>query len=219
MVEELKALGVETIVDTEGEPLLASLRAEPAAVTPNVREAEGAVGHEFNDREDLLTGLRSLVELGAAEAVITRPEGCVASLLGDDEQRHTYEVTAPEVEPVATVGSGDAFLAGFVAARYDGRPPEECLRFAVACGAESTQHFGAGSIDPAEVERLLLGGRGRASSRRPRRSSGPAEPGLTAVILGGALVKDLRIAASTAFSAPRRGVFSSANEPRIGQWK
>ena len=35
MVEELKALGVETIVDTEGEPLLASLRAEPAAVTPN----------------------------------------------------------------------------------------------------------------------------------------------------------------------------------------
>jgi hypothetical protein len=27
----------------------------------------------------------------------------------------------------------------------------------VACGAESTQHFGAGSIDPAEVERLLPG--------------------------------------------------------------
>jgi 1-phosphofructokinase/tagatose 6-phosphate kinase len=157
MVEELKALGVETIVDTEGEPLLASLRADPAAVTPNLREAEGAVGHEFNDREDFLLGLGSLVELGAANAVITRPEGCVASLLGDDDQRHTFEVTAPEVEPVATVGSGDAFLAGFVAARYEGRSPEECLRFAVACGAESTQHFGAGSIEPAEVERLLSG--------------------------------------------------------------
>ncbi|HET9119706.1 MAG TPA: 1-phosphofructokinase family hexose kinase, partial [Solirubrobacterales bacterium] len=79
IVEELKAIGVETIVDTEGEPLIASLRAEPAAVTPNLREAEGAVGHEFNDREDLLSGLRSLVELGAANAVITRPEGCIAS--------------------------------------------------------------------------------------------------------------------------------------------
>jgi 1-phosphofructokinase family hexose kinase len=155
MVEQLKALGVETIVDTEGEPLLASLRAEPAAVTPNVREAEGAVGHEFTDREDMLSGLASLVELGASDAVITRPEGCVASLMDGDEQRHVYEVRAPTVEPVATVGSGDAFLAGFVAARYDGRPPEECLRFAVACGAESTQHFGAGGIDPAEVERLL----------------------------------------------------------------
>ena len=155
MVEELKALGVETVVDTEGEPLLASLRAEPAAVTPNLREAEGAVGHEFNDREDLLNGLRSLVELGAANAVITRPEGCVGSLLGEDEQRHTYEITAPDVEPVATVGSGDAFLAGFIAARYDGRPPEECLRFAVACGAESTEHFGAGTLDPNRVERVM----------------------------------------------------------------
>ena len=37
--------------------MLASLRAEPSAVTPNVREAEGAVGHEFNDREDALLGL------------------------------------------------------------------------------------------------------------------------------------------------------------------
>jgi 1-phosphofructokinase family hexose kinase len=159
MVEELKALGVETVVDTEGEPLIASLRAEPAAVTPNVREAEGAVGHEFNDREDLLSGLLSLVELGAADAVITRPEGCVASLLvGEErEERRAYEVTAPSLEPIAAVGSGDAFLAGYVAGRYDGRPPEECLRFAVACGAESTQHFGAGSIDPAEVERLLQG--------------------------------------------------------------
>jgi 1-phosphofructokinase/tagatose 6-phosphate kinase len=157
MVEELKALGVETIVDTEGEPLLASLRAEPVAVTPNVREAEGAVGHEFDDREDLLNGLRSLVELGATDAVITRPEGCVASIKGADDQRYVYEVSAPEVDPVARVGSGDAFLAGFVASRYDDRPAEECLRFAVACGAESTQHFGAGSVDPAEVGRLLQG--------------------------------------------------------------
>jgi 1-phosphofructokinase family hexose kinase len=155
MVDELKALGVETIVDTEGEPLIASIRAEPAAVTPNVREAEGAVGHEFNDREDLLNGLESLVELGATDAVITRSEGCVASVMGPDDQRRVYEVTVPAVEPVATVGSGDAFVAGFVAARYDGRPPEDCLRFAVACGAESTQHFGAGSVDSAEIQRLL----------------------------------------------------------------
>ena len=58
-------------------------------------------------------------------------------------------------ETRSTVGSGDAFLAGFVAARYTGSPPEECLRFGVACGAESTQHFGAGVLDPREVERLM----------------------------------------------------------------
>ena len=41
-----------------------------------------------------------------------------------------------------------------------GRPlrggnPRECLANGVACGAESTQHFGAGNLNPHEVERLL----------------------------------------------------------------
>ena len=50
-------------------------------------EAEGAVGHEFGDREDLVTGLRGLIELGASEAVITRSNGCVASLLERESPR------------------------------------------------------------------------------------------------------------------------------------
>ena len=153
MISELKELGTETLLDTEGEPLVASLRAGVGVVTPNASEAEGAVDHEFNDRDDLLAGLRSLIELGAGEAAITSERGCVASLV-ERGVESSFEVTAPELEPVATVGSGDAFLAGFAAARFDGSPAQECLRFAVACGAESTQHFGAGTIDPAEVERV-----------------------------------------------------------------
>ena len=42
-----------------------------------------------------------------------------------------------------------------MAARYDGASPRECIAFGVACGAESTQHFGAGTLSPREVERLL----------------------------------------------------------------
>nr|MBA2793061.1 1-phosphofructokinase family hexose kinase [Thermoleophilaceae bacterium] len=38
--------------------------------------------------------------------------------------------------------------------RYDRRSEEDCLRFGVACGAESTQHFGAGVLDAHAVERL-----------------------------------------------------------------
>ena len=65
-----------------------------------------------------------------------------------------FRATLEPLEPVSAVGSGDAFLAGFVAARYSGSGNEDCLRFAVACGAESTQHFGAGVVDLREVERL-----------------------------------------------------------------
>jgi sugar/nucleoside kinase (ribokinase family) len=58
-------------------------------------------------------------------------------------------------ESIAKRGSGDAFLAGYLAARYEGRAPDQCLRFGVACGAESTSRLGAGLIDPREAKRLM----------------------------------------------------------------
>ena len=64
-------------------------------------------------------------------------------------------LASPALEPRATIGSGDAFLAGFVAARYSGRTAADCLAYGVACGAESTQHLGAGLIDPERVARLV----------------------------------------------------------------
>jgi 1-phosphofructokinase family hexose kinase len=154
LVSELRSLGVLTVLDTDGEPMRAGLRAEPDVVAPNAGEAEEAVGHEFNDADDLTMGLAGLLEMGAGEAVITTADGCVA-IVGDGVDRRRYEVKIDPLEPVATVGSGDAFLAGYVAARYDGGGAADCLRFGVACGAESTQHFGAGTLDRREVERLL----------------------------------------------------------------
>jgi 1-phosphofructokinase/tagatose 6-phosphate kinase len=82
------------------------------------------------------------------------PDGCYARLF-EDGVPALYRVRVQEQTARSTIGSGDAFLAGYVAARYLGQGPTECLRFAVACGAESTRHFGAGVLEPARVERLL----------------------------------------------------------------
>jgi 1-phosphofructokinase/tagatose 6-phosphate kinase len=154
LIAELRRLGVQALLDTEGEPMRLGLRAEPAVVAPNAEEAEGAVGHEFNDPEDLAMGLASLLEMGAREAIITRPEGCVA-ITSEDGGRHRYEVEIEPLEPVSSVGSGDCFLAGYAASRYEGASPRESLAFGVASGAESTQHFGAGTLDARAAERLL----------------------------------------------------------------
>jgi 1-phosphofructokinase family hexose kinase len=155
LVTELKQMGVTTVLDAEGEPMRLATRAEPTMVSPNELEAEELVGHEFSDDDDRLRGLHQMVELGSREAAMTLPSGCLA-LVGDpDSERKLYRVTLEPRETRSTVGSGDAFLAGYVAARYTGSPAEECLRFGVACGAESTQHFGAGVLDPREVERLM----------------------------------------------------------------
>jgi 1-phosphofructokinase/tagatose 6-phosphate kinase len=154
LVKDLGERGVPVVLDVEGDAMRAGLRAGASVVTPNEREAEELVGQEFADRGDLVEGLSELVRLGAVEAAITRPDGCVA-VVGEGAERRFLEVRTESLEPVSTVGSGDAFLAGYVAARYDGRAPGECLAYGVACGAESTQHFGAGVVDRNQVERLL----------------------------------------------------------------
>ena len=125
-------------------------------MTPNELEAEELVGHEFSDASDFPDALREIAELGAHEAILTMPTGCIG-LVGTDGERRLYraQIETGVVENVSAVGAGDAFLAGYVSSRYAGRAPDECLRFAVACGADSVQHFGAGVIDPQEVGRLL----------------------------------------------------------------
>jgi 1-phosphofructokinase/tagatose 6-phosphate kinase len=154
LVKDLGERGLPVVLDAEGGAMLAGLRAGASIVTPNEREAEELVGQEFADRDDLIQGLSELVRLGAGEAAITRPDGCVA-VIGNGSEQRFLEVRTEPLDPVSTVGSGDAFLAGYVAARYDGKSADECLAYGVACGAESTQHFGAGTVDRNQVERLL----------------------------------------------------------------
>lgn len=155
LVERLRGAGVPTLLYTDGEALRLGLRAGPAIVAPNQAEAEEAVGHEFTDEDERASGLAELIELGAREAIVTSAAGCVAVLDTGAGTMAGFRAGTDPLEPVARVGSGDAFVAGFAAARYAGRPAEECLAHGVACGAESTQHFGAGMIDSSEVERIV----------------------------------------------------------------
>lgn len=157
LIEELARLGVTTVLDCEGEPLRQAVRAQPSVVAPNEVEAEELVGYEFADEQDRRNAMGEMVELGAREALMTLPDGCLALHVDDSDPTRPARLCRASLEsldPVSSVGSGDAFLAGYVAARYDDRPNDERLRFGVACGAESTQHFGAGVVDAREVERL-----------------------------------------------------------------
>jgi len=154
LIRDLERLDVITVVDTDGEPMRHAVRAEPDVVSPNVVEAEELVGHEFSSEEERSRAVGEIIALGPREAIMTLPDGCFAQVLVDGHamlKRARIELR----EPIAKRGSGDAFLAGYVAARYEGRPPDQCVRFGVACGAESTARLGAGLIDPREARRLM----------------------------------------------------------------
>jgi 1-phosphofructokinase family hexose kinase len=154
LIRELERSEVTTVIDTDGEPLRHAVRAEPDVVSPNVLEAEELVGHEFADEDERSLAVREVAALGAREAIMTLPDGCFAYVLVSGQPR-VKRARIERREPIAKRGSGDAFLAGYLAARYEDRPSDQCLRFGVACGAESTGRFGAGLIDPREARRLM----------------------------------------------------------------
>ena len=68
LIREVRRLGVTTMIDTDGEPLRLSMRAEPDLVSPNELEAEELVGHEFNDADDRAPG-------GGGDDAAGRPRG------------------------------------------------------------------------------------------------------------------------------------------------
>jgi 1-phosphofructokinase family hexose kinase len=154
LIRGVRKLGVTAIIDTDGEPLRLAVRAEPDVVSPNELEAEELVGHEFIGIDDRTQAVAEIARLGPAEAIMTVPDGCYAQVL-DEGGPVLYRVSIEPLEARSPIGSGDAFLAGYVASRYAGREPVDCLRYGVACGAESTQHIGAGILEPGRVERLL----------------------------------------------------------------
>ena len=145
------------VLDSAAEPLRLGVRGRPNLVVPNLREAEDLVGHEFHDDQDLVDATGLICELGARGAILKTPHGCVARFQAGSRQRVFKASIAPLETVISTVGSGDAFLAGFISARFQRLEPGECLRHALAAGAANTQAYGAGVFDAAAAARLLDG--------------------------------------------------------------
>ena len=73
----------------------------------------------------------------------------------------SVEVAALRVSHVVDpIGAGDAFCAGFLAARLEGLDDPASVRWAVACGAAAVSVEGDmdGMPDRATLDRLLAGG-------------------------------------------------------------
>lgn len=156
LIHELGHRHVPAVLDCDGEPLRYGIQAEPFLVAPNQREAESLVGQEFHDDEDFLFGLEEIADLGARNVIITVESGCFA-LLREGRESRRFRAQIARVEAISRVGSGDALLGAFLAARHGGKSDEDALRQAVGVGAASTLELGAGRFEPRHAQRLQAG--------------------------------------------------------------
>jgi sugar/nucleoside kinase (ribokinase family) len=68
-----------------------------------------------------------------------------------------YEVNAPSIDVVDTVGAGDSFDGGFIYGLLNGKSIEECVKIACICGSLNTRYAGGvkGQPNIHELEEWL----------------------------------------------------------------
>jgi 1-phosphofructokinase/tagatose 6-phosphate kinase len=155
-IRDLTRRGVNCVLDTEGEPLRKGVDAEPFLVSPNQEEAESLVGQEFFEEEDFVMALDAIADLGARNVLITHETSCFC-LFREERTLRRFRASVARVDPVAPVGAGDVLLAGFLAARFNGRSLDDALRQGVSCAAASVVELGPGRFDPREASRIASG--------------------------------------------------------------
>lgn len=132
-VETARAAGVTVSVDVnyraklwsryDAAPVLRDLVSRADLVFAGPEEAELVLGGP--------PGLDELAALGPVEVVIKDgARGCTALIDGA-----RYALPARTVQVVDPVGAGDAFVAGYLAERLDGRAAADRLRTAIIAGA------------------------------------------------------------------------------------
>lgn len=122
------------LLDLLDEATILFVNAEEAIRIARVGDVEEAAGTLSREGTVVV-----VVKLGA--------EGALA-LAGDRVVRSP----ALAVEEVDAVGAGDSFDAGFLAGHLAGRPLEESLRLATACGALSMRAAGGTAAQPTLAE-------------------------------------------------------------------
>lgn len=152
LIQQARAAGVKTMLDSSGEPLRLGIEAgRPDVVKCNRSEIAAALGQPLDRLDDLRRVIRDMSRRLGAQVVITLGgAGAIAA-----EGQRTWLAQAPRIEVVSAVGSGDAFLAGLACAMLAGGGMETALRLAVAAGAANALQIGAGRLRPADVELLL----------------------------------------------------------------
>ncbi|RII20880.1 putative sugar kinase YdjH [Streptomyces sp. YIM 130001] len=137
--------GATTSLDTQDDPAgawtgLDGVLSHTDILLPNAAEARQ------------LAGPRAQTPAQAAELLAARGPLAVVKNGADGalchDGRQLLSVPGLPVTPRDTVGAGDSFDAGFIAATLAGQPPHEALQFAVTCGALSTRAHGGTAAQP-----------------------------------------------------------------------
>jgi sugar/nucleoside kinase (ribokinase family) len=140
-----RALGATTSLDTNDDP---AGRWDPAGLAAVLSETDILLPNAHEARQIARAGSpeAAAAALAARGPLVAVKNGADGALCHDG--RTLMTTRGVSMTPADTVGAGDSFDAGFVAAVLAGLPPAEALELAAACGALSTRAHGGTTAQP-----------------------------------------------------------------------
>jgi len=102
-----------------------------------MRQIMEFLGKEYKSEEETAAFIQKHFDI--REIILTKGSKGARYFTGDTH----YDFAAVPIEIADTVGSGDAFLSGFISKRILGGSPEEMMNNAVSLGAWITSKYGA----------------------------------------------------------------------------
>ncbi len=152
VARQAKQLGAQCVIDTSGSALKTALIEGVALIKPNLVELSDLVGAPLDTEEARVAACRKLITDGRVEAVALTLGEQGALLVTADK---VYRAQPMSIEPVSTVGAGDSFLGGLVAALAANNPLQQAFRVAVAAGSAAVLSPGTELCRKDVVQRLL----------------------------------------------------------------
>ena len=137
-IHAARAAGLRVAVDSSGSTLQGVLKAAPQLVKPNALELAEVTGRVINTIGDVAAAAQQLRANGL-DAVLVSLGRDGAVLVDGNGALHGRTAA---VMAINTVGAGDAFLAGYLAADASASPPADRLASALRWGATAVQHHG-----------------------------------------------------------------------------
>lgn len=147
-----KQLGAHCVIDTSGPALQAALMEGVTLIKPNLAELSDLLGAPLDSDNARVAACRKLTTDGRAEAVALTLGDQGALLVTADK---AFRAQPLAIEAVSTVGAGDSFLGGLVAALASGESLQRAFRAAVAAGSAAALSPGTELCHDADVQRLL----------------------------------------------------------------
>lgn len=139
LIGRARKKGVNTLLDTDGEPLSRGVEAGPTVVTPNQQEAERLLNTVLLTRSLALAAARRIRQMGAESVVLSLGSRGAIGAVSREGSEHLWEATPPRIEAISPIGAGDALAAALTWSLNNGDDFPAALGWGVAAGSASAQ--------------------------------------------------------------------------------